>query len=86
MSDFSKTAGIVKKVEGRMNLSLRVYSPSWYQEKLGIILYPVKGEKDRYLGVWSENKTFHFADPLFQSQKKKVSGFFLFILFTLRII
>ena len=76
MSDFSKTAGIVKKVEGRMNLSLRVYSPSWYQEKLGIILYPVKGEKDRYLGVWSENKKFHFADPLFSEPEKEGEWFF----------
>jgi len=64
MSDFFKTVEIAKKVGERINLSLRVYS-SWYQEKLGIRIYPVKGEKERYLGMWSGDKKLYFDDPLY---------------------
>lgn len=65
MSDFSKTVEIIKRLEERMSLSLRVYSSSWYQEKLGMRIYPVKGEEERYLGVWSKDKKLYFADPFF---------------------
>ena len=79
MSDFYKTGEIVKKLEEKMNRSLRVYSSSWYQEKLGVRIYPIKGEKDRYLGVWSGDKNFYFADPLFlESEEDKGKSFFLY--------
>ncbi len=79
MSDFSKTVEIIKRLEERMSLSLRVYSSSWYQEKLGMRIYPVKGEEERYLGVWSKDKKLYFADPLFlEPEEEKGKFFFLY--------
>ena len=79
MSDFSKTVEIMKRLEERMSLSLRVYSSSWYQEKLGMRIYPVKGEEERYLGVWSKDKKLYFADPLFlEPEEEKGKFFFLY--------
>jgi len=78
MSDFFKTVEIAKKVGERINLSLRVYS-SWYQEKLGMKIYPVKGEKERYLGMWSGDKKLYFDDPLYlEPDEDKGKFFFLY--------
>lgn len=74
---FFKTVEIAKKVGERINLSLRVYS-SWYQEKLGIRIYPVKGEKERYLGMWSGDKKLYFDDPLYLEPDEDKGNFFLY--------
>ncbi|HXL01846.1 MAG TPA: tagaturonate epimerase family protein [Candidatus Atribacteria bacterium] len=76
MSDFSKTKEVVKKIGERINLLLRVYSSNYHREELGMVIYPVKGEKERYLGVWSRDKKFYFADPLFLEPQEEKGGFF----------
>ncbi len=79
MSDFSKTVEIIKRLEERMSLSLRVYSSSWYQEKVGNENLSGEGRRrEVFRSVVEGQKTLLCRSSFLEPEEEKGKFFFLY--------